>query len=54
MKSQTEYKELLASGMFFEFYPQLSGDWIRDGEQWIEIHKELTVLRNEYSDKKEI
>lgn len=48
MKAQTEYKELLASGMFWEFYPELTGDWSRDEEQWVEIHKELTVLRQKY------
>jgi hypothetical protein len=48
MKAQTEYEELLASGMFWVFYPTLTGDWSRDEEQWIEIHKELIVLRQKY------
>jgi len=28
-----EYNDLLKSGMFWEFYPQLSGDLIRDKDE---------------------
>ena len=40
-----EYKELLNSGRFFDFYPALTGDWSRDKEEWFEIHSKLEDLR---------
>ena len=40
-----EYKELLNSGRFFDFYPALTGDWSRDNEEWFEIHSKLEGLR---------
>lgn len=40
-----EYKELLNSGLFHEFYPALTGDWERDKEKWLEIHSKLEYLR---------
>lgn len=43
-----EYLELLKSGMLFEFYPQLTGDWNRDSEQWEKIYKELSDLRHSF------
>jgi hypothetical protein len=54
-QARVEYRKLLnESGMFFKIYPHLTGEWKKDKLEWFEIHKELTVLRNEYSDKKEI
>ena len=44
-KAEREYKELVKSGMFFEFYPKLTGDWERDREEWFEIHSKLEDLR---------
>ena len=41
----TEYFELLSSGMFWEFYPQLSGDWIKDRDKWELIYKQLQKSR---------
>lgn len=32
-----EYRRLLDSGMFFEFHPELTGDWNTDREVWIRI-----------------
>lgn len=43
--TQKEYNDLLRSGMFFEWYPNLSGDWEKDAEQWFEIYYEMTKLR---------
>lgn len=40
-----EYRELLNSGMFWEFYPALTGDWERDKEEWFKIHSKLEDLR---------
>ncbi len=44
-KAEWEYNQLLKSGMFWEFYPNLSGEWEQDEEQWLEIYEELTNLR---------
>ena len=44
-KEQTEYSELLKSGLFFEFYPQLTGDYDKDAEQWAVIYEEIQNTR---------
>lgn len=36
-----EYYKLLNTGMFWEFYPQLSGDYSIDKEEWEIIYKNL-------------
>lgn len=51
-KAEKEYKELLNSGMFFEFYPKLTGDWERDKEEWFEIHSKLEDLRVSFNKDK--
>jgi hypothetical protein len=40
-KARVEYRKLLnETGMFFEFYPQLTGEWGKDKQQWfIEFEK---------------
>ena len=48
MKAQEEYKSLLNSGMFWEFYPELTGEWGKDKKQWAEIFKELEETRKRY------
>jgi len=40
-----EYYKSLYSGMFWEFYPQLSGDWIKDKDEWKVIYKQLQESR---------
>lgn len=45
-KAQKEHKELVASGMFWEFYPCLTGRWSEDEEEWLKIYEELPKLRN--------
>jgi hypothetical protein len=30
IKTKENYDKLLSSGMFWEFYPELTGDWIKD------------------------
>lgn len=53
-KAENEYKELLNSGMFFDFYPALTGDWERDKEEWFKIHSKLEDLRASFlRDKKD-
>mgnify|MGYP003522259078 FL=1 len=40
-----EYNELLTSGMFWEFYPELTGIWIDDEPKWKIIYKQLKRSR---------
>jgi len=42
-----EYQQLLSSGMFWEFYPELSGNYDKDKTQWCKIYKQLLKSRNE-------
>jgi hypothetical protein len=44
-KAQAEYLDLINSGMFFEFYPGLLGDFEKDKEEWYKIHAKLEDLR---------
>lgn len=39
--AETKYFELLRSGMFFEFYPHLTGNISEDWEEWIVIYESL-------------
>ena len=36
-KIKAKYKKLLSSGMFFEFHPELSGDWKSDKELYVKL-----------------
>lgn len=42
---EEEYKQLLASGMFFEFYPDLTGNYTKDREEWKKIYRKLQQIR---------
>lgn len=42
--SKVEYDKLLKSGMFWEFYPELTGDYDKDKLEWKKIFK--TLKRN--------
>lgn len=45
-RARIEYRKLLnESGMFFEFYPHLTGDWKKDKLEWFIIHADLEDLR---------
>lgn len=46
-----EYDGLLKSGMFWEFYPSLSGEWDKDKEEWSVIFKRLQELRKELKNR---
>ena len=47
VKPVEEYYSLLKSGMFYEFYPELSGEWEKDRDQWLTvIYPELLKTRN--------
>ena len=50
-KAQKEYTQLLVSGMFWEFYPKLSGQWEIDEEQWYNEFKSLLKIRREVKSK---
>lgn len=36
-----EYDKLLKSGLFWEFYPQLSGEWEKDELEWNRIYEDM-------------
>ncbi len=38
--AKTAYNTLLKSGMFYEFYPQLTGNWDEDKDFWFEEYME--------------
>ena len=40
-----EYNGLLKTRMFWEFYPQLSGNYKKDKKEWKLIYKQLQKLR---------
>ena len=40
-----EYNGLLKTEMFWEFYPQLSGNYQKDKDEWKLIYKQLQELR---------
>jgi hypothetical protein len=45
-RARVEYRKLLnESGMFFEFYPHLTGEWKKDKLEWFVIHADLEDLR---------
>ncbi len=44
-----EYDALLVSGFFWEFYPELTGNWEEDEEVWrTEIYPALLLSRFQY------
>lgn len=46
-QARVEYRKLLnESGMFWEFYPQLSGEYKKDKEEWLIEYQKLEDLRN--------
>lgn len=42
---KAEYDALLKTGMFFEFYPDLIGEWEKDKDQWRKIYRKLKKSR---------
>ena len=41
-----EYDRLLQTGMAYEWYPQLTGNYINDEEEWKIIYEQLKIYRN--------
>lgn len=51
-RARVEYRQLLnESGMFFEFYPKLTGEWKKDKEEWFREFKKLEELRQQVKAK---
>jgi hypothetical protein len=44
-QARVEYRELLNTGMFFEFYPALTGVWKDDKLEWFDEYDKLLGLR---------
>lgn len=51
-KAQIEYEGLLKTGMFYEFYPNLSGNYEQDKESWKVEYRKLNRTRKKSSVKK--
>lgn len=44
-KIQTEYILALKSGMFFEFFPELTGEWKKDKDLFGKIYRKIMKER---------
>jgi ribosome-binding factor A len=47
-KAKKEYDEVLASGMMFEWFPQLTGNYDTDLLAWNSVYELLLKIRKEY------
>jgi hypothetical protein len=43
---RSQYEDLLKSGMFWEFYPELSGQWVKDKFAWKKIYRKNKAYRD--------
>jgi hypothetical protein len=43
---KSEYEQLKASGMFWEFFPELSGEWERDQSPYTKFYQERERRKN--------
>lgn len=48
IQTKDNYDLLLKSGMFFEFYPELSGDWEKDKLVIKQLSKQLASFYHKY------
>jgi len=48
---KNKYHLLLMSGMFFEFYPELSGEWVKNKMEWKKITRKNKVLQQKIQDQ---
>lgn len=54
-KQWQEYNKLLKSGMFWEFHPELTGNWEKDKEAWKQLnHIELMTTKDRVENYKEV
>lgn len=44
-RAEKEYEELLKTGMFWEWYPQLTGNWGKDKSDWFEQYAKIEEMR---------
>ena len=44
-KAKIEYNDILNSGMFWEFYPNLTGNWESDKDFWAVEYKQICKRR---------
>lgn len=47
---ESDYYLLLKSGMFWEFHPELSGNYDEDKESWIAQQKVLNKFRKKFKE----
>lgn len=40
-EAKKEHEALRLTGMFYEFYSELTGDWEEDKEEWYKIYEKL-------------
>jgi hypothetical protein len=50
-EAYNEHQAVLRSGMFWEFYPSLSGVWEDDREEFMVEYKKLVEFRKKYKDE---
>ena len=51
--AEKEYLGVLKSGMFWEWYPDLTGVWKEDKLKWLKIYDDLTLFRAKYKEEQE-
>ena len=51
---ERDYYLLLKSGMFWEFHPELSGNYEEDKESWIAQQKKLNKFRKKFKESKQL
>ena len=51
--AEKEYLGVLKSGMFWEWYPDLTGVWEEDKIKWLKIYNDLTLFRAKYKEYQE-
>jgi hypothetical protein len=51
--AEKEYLGVLKSGMFWEWYPDLTGVWKEDKLKWLKIYNDLTLFRAKYKEEQE-
>lgn len=48
-----EYEGVLKSGMFWEWYPDLTGNWEQDKKKWVNYYSDLLVTRRLHKEEQE-
>ena len=51
--AEKEYLGVLKSGMFWEWYPELTGVWNEDKLKYLKIYNDLTLFRAKYKEEQE-